>query len=441
MFIRKKNLMVVVLLGGALNVLGQPNTTMQKEVSYQTSTVKTYSVPCDVVLSSLSAYDNSYLKAKQPLIRQAKQVIENGWLTITSAYPQHPYYDECYGFKIGKSVTDKWGTKLYAHNGEMYSNLENRVVNETFAVTAEEMAGYGVFNNLFPSMDVARTQLDAEGIPYQHIGHKLIAISEEEMEEVIRMETEIDFEQFYLEKRTFRNDILVFTERTEYMQKDGWIIPTMTQKSYNSELPSGIPYQITEVETYLSYKVTGINGEIIVSMEEETSTDLVMTIVLDENKTHALVHFSTPIHGMVIAKILNAANEVVLIQDLHVVGNSMILDISGLEAGSYTLICTHEDSEAQTNFIIEDREHYEPIDIQIIPNPVTSNKIDVVFSVEINTEMIVTITDIMGTVYFNANMFVDGNMLSMDIPFLTAGIYNINFVNNGNKANARFIKQ
>ena len=84
------------LLLCALTAFGQPMETqdVQRKVLYETSTVKTFAVPCGVAVDSLSAFDSVYLQEKPPLIRQAEHVIAKGWLTITHNYPQQPLYDK-----------------------------------------------------------------------------------------------------------------------------------------------------------------------------------------------------------------------------------------------------------------------------------------------------------------------------------------------------------
>ena len=431
---KKQHVAALMVSMVTLSVSGQ---AIQREVSYTTSTSKSYTVPCDATMEGLSAYDSTYLKASEPLLRQAKQVVENGWLTIINAYPQHPYYDPCYGFQIGKSVTNKWGTTLYDIHNEVYSNLENEAVNESFAILAAEIASYGVFNNLFTSIDVACAQLEFNAIPYQRLGQKLLFISDDDDD--FRVETEMDFELLYVEKRMFRGEVQEFTERTTFLQQNGWIVPTQSKKVYNDELPCGIPYQITQTETYLSYKVVGVNGNVIVNVENTIPTISLM-VTLNDTKTLAFVHFSAPIDGTVHAKIVNAANEVVLEQELHVVGSLLTLDISGLEVGTYTLICTHENAEAQANFMIEDATNPNTTNIQIVPNP-AQNNITVVFPTDVNTSLSVSIADMTGTVRFNQDMFVTGNTLSIDIPFLTAGMYTIYFTNSNGTISAKFMKQ
>ena len=132
----KRCILGFALLMYAFCAFGQPPTTGQdvlREVSYETSTSKCFKVPCDVEVEDLLAgIDWVYLQTKPALIRQTKFVIADYWLTIINTYPQQPRYERDYEYQMGKSVTDAWGTRLYYHNGEEYSNLENEEANEGF---------------------------------------------------------------------------------------------------------------------------------------------------------------------------------------------------------------------------------------------------------------------------------------------------------------------
>ena len=92
----------------------------QRKVLYETTTCKTFSVPCDVVLQELSELDLVYLQAKLAKIKRVEFVISQNWLSVINIYPQQPRYERDYEYETGKSVTDKWGTTLYTHQGEAY---------------------------------------------------------------------------------------------------------------------------------------------------------------------------------------------------------------------------------------------------------------------------------------------------------------------------------
>ena len=178
---KRKILTVCTLLFICTMSWGQiPTMGLQRSVEYKTSTCKTFKILCDVVVESLSPLDFVYLEAKPATIRFSEFIIVNDWLTITYNYPQMPRYERDYEFQMGKSITDKWGTRLYYHDGQEYYNLENEVENENFAVDVAEIETYGFFNGMFDvSIDTICTQLDMAGIPYYRLGQKLLMTHED----------------------------------------------------------------------------------------------------------------------------------------------------------------------------------------------------------------------------------------------------------------------
>jgi hypothetical protein len=216
---------------------------------------------------------------------------------------------------------------------------------------------------------------------------------------------------------------------------------------YYSELPSGTRYQITETETYLSYKVTNGNGNAIVNVEEvENSTDFTIVVTIDEEQSTAIVHFTPPITGDVTAKITNGTTAVLEQDATLAVGDILQMDISQLEPGAYMVICTQNANVAQADFVKDGISTYQkpdPTEMTIIvaPNPAT-NSINVIFPVDIANVMHVKITDMMGIPYWENNVSITGNVLTLDVNFLPAGgMYYIICTNNDGTATAKFFKQ
>ena len=181
-----KHLTVLVALLCAFSVSGQ--VVSQREVSYQTSTAKVCKLPCDVEIEALSALDLVYLQTKPALTTQTKFVINDNWLSIIRFHLQQPRYERDYEFQMGKSVTDKWGTRLYYHSGEEYYNLPNEEVNENFLLTAEQVEHYGVFNDLF---NVSIAEIEAScaeaNIPFYTWGQKVLVVYEKDGEDGFRV--------------------------------------------------------------------------------------------------------------------------------------------------------------------------------------------------------------------------------------------------------------
>jgi len=362
---------LALLLG--LSVWGQPptHTTAQREVSYTTNAYKTFKIPCDVEFDSLSPLDFVYLQAKPALIRQGKFIIEDNQLTIIFTYPQMPRYERDYEFQMGKSVTNAWGTTLYYHDGEEYYHLPNDVENEGFTIENEAIESYGFFNSLFNvSIDEIADFCDSAGIPYYIWGQKMLIIYTDSNE---RMEIETDFEHLYFESRVYKNNVHTLTDRTEYVRTaDDWIIPTKKIHVYYSELPSETRYQITQVETYLSYKVVDEDGDILVNMGNEDDPPFSIEITPNPAQDDITIHFSIQINGIVDIKIVDIANDIVWEQMPHITGNELNIDISQLEPSLYTVFCTYNNNDAEAIFLKEGIGQYQVttnVDIQAVPNP------------------------------------------------------------------------
>jgi len=444
----QRTMIGLVLLLCTLSAFGQPTGTsadVQRKVCYKASTVKCFAVPCGVKVDSLSPLDWVYLWAKPPLIRFSEFSIKNYWLTVTKTYPQKPRYERDYEYEMGKSITDKWGTRLYDHDGEEYSRWENEVPNEIFVVSATEIDSYGFYNNLFSvSVNEAYAQLQTLGIPVYKWGQTLLAVHTviDSGEVETRTEMEMDFGKQYVETRTFENDVHVFTDHMEYQKTGTWIIPAKQKTVRYSELPSEIRYQITETETYLSYQVSSGSDNVLVDWQ----MPFAITHISPEPAQDTIeVHFSIPVEGVVTAEIKNEANYEVLILADTVSGEEMVVDITSLDTGNYTIICHYENETAQATFTKRGMEQYQNptpavLNMQIVPNPAQDN-ITLVFPVEINAEMVIKITDVTGVVLFQANKYITDKTLSINIQTLPAGMYYISCINNDGTAYTHFLKQ
>jgi len=442
----KNYLTGIVLLLCAFGAAGQevPATGIQREVAYQTSMCKSFKLPCDVEIDSLSGQDWIYLQTRPLLVKRTEIRIVDFWFTFTYLFPQRPRYERDYEFQIGKSVTDAWGSRLYTHEGEEFYRLDNEEVDESFAITAAEIETYGLFNGMF-EMPIAEivAHCDSAGIPIYVWEQKLLIVQQEEGENT-RTEVETDFENLYSEIRVFENNIHTLTDRMEYQRVNGFIIPTKIKKVSYSELPSEIRYQITEVETYENYTVTGGNGLVLVDWTLQNEQPFSITVTPNPADEQITVHFSTPLDGEVNITIKDIANLIVWEKDVYMVGNDYPIDITALEAGLYTVVCTYENKVVQTDFLKEGIGQYPiqvNIDIQAVPNPATNN-ISILFPEDINAIMNVKIIDLMGTKYLDKAMYIQDNALQIiDISHLPAGIYYVFCINNDWTGYTQFIKQ
>jgi len=431
----------VALVLGSFAASGQGMAGLQRGVEYATSTCTLFSIPCDKDPDSLSQLDLVYLERKPAFLRKAKFEIQDGWLSITNVYPQRPRYERDYEYQKGKSVTDKWGTRLYYHDGDEYYNLENETENEDFLLDGEAVSGYGFYNGLFStSIEEIQAFCDSVGMPAYVWGQKLLIVQEDTAE---RREIETDFEQLYFEMRLYRNNVHVLSDRADYQRVGGYIIPAKNTRVYYSELPSETRYQITEVETYQSYKVTGLNDSILVDWEPQSNLPFSITVTPNPADSQIVVQFSSQLDGAANLKIKNATQAVVLEENLTTVPLVYLMDITALASGLYTVVCVHENDTAEASFVKEGIGQYPVqvvVGIQVVPNP-AQDQIAIYFSESINAVMNVKIIDLMGIKYLDVPMYVAGNTLQItDISYLPAGAYYVFCTNSEWTGNAQFMK-
>ena len=436
-------LTVFILFLSMTSTMGQAEQA-QRKVSYSTSTVKRFKVPCDVVIEDLSPLDMVYLETKPALFRQTDFVFKNSWLSISNTYPQKPRYDRDYEFQMGKSIVDAYGTRLYTHDGEEYHSMQNEEVDSSFMLTEDEMSNYGFFNNLFGA-SITEMQEYLEEMEVQHYiwGQKVVTIYEEENEfgEITRTETEMDLEHFYFETRIFEDNVHTLTNRLEYQAINGNIIPLRNKHIYYSELPSETRYQITKIVQYLSYQVVDNNANVLADWANPFEIHITPNPASDS----IWVYFSNPINGEINLQIVDADNNIVLELENMVDGQKLLLDITTLTSGLYTVLCTYQDETALAIFSKEgigqyDNPNITTMSIQIVPNPAT-NTIEVVFPMAINAVMLVKIMNTIGYTYINEEIYVSGNTLPIDIQSFPQGIYVITCTNNDSIAHTRFLKQ
>ena len=334
---------------------------------------------------------------------------------------------------------------MYYHDGEAYYNLPSEEENTDFLLPIEEINAYGFYNALFDKpIDEIAGQFDGTDMAVYVWGSKIVIMQEEEQAQgIYRMEMEADFEQLYMEMRTFIDDTHQFTDRMTYQRVDDWVIPAQSTRIYYSELPSEIRYQITEIETYLSYQVIdGQRNEVI------NTHSALFEIQVNPNpaQEQITVHFSIPLDGELDIKIVDAANNVVWEQEEHFTGTEMDIDISQLESGFYTVLSTYNDETAEAHFLKEGIGQYtdpQPVEmeLQVLPNPVT-DAITLVFPVPINAVMHVKITDMIGITYLETEYYVlENTLLIPAMAHLPNGMYYIICTNSDGTASVRFMKQ
>jgi hypothetical protein len=434
--------MVFILFLSAVNVLGQPEQ-VQRKVSFETSTIKTFRVPCNVEIVDLSQLDIVYLEAKPALLSQTEFVIKNNMLSIIRTYLQKPRYERDYEFQMEKSITDAWGTRLYTHDGEEYHNLKNEEENKQFLIMQDEIETYGFIDNIFDaSIDEMKEYFDEIGVDAYVWGQKIVVVYTEETEEgIIRTENEMDLEQLYFETRIFKDDVHKLTNRSEYQKKDNNIIPFQNKHIHYSELPSGVLYQITEIEQYLSYHVIGKDGKMLL----EWTNPFDIQITPNPAQDNIWINFSIPINGDINVQIVDMDKNKVLDLNETISERNLFIAISHLNPGIYTVLCTYKDETAHAMFSKNEIGQYNnpditALNIQIVPNPAT-DKIAVVFPMAIDAIMTMKIMSMNGYVCINKEMYVSGNTLHIDIQSLPLGIYSIVCTNKDGIAYTKFLKQ
>ena len=347
-------------------------TVPKKTVTYTTKTQTYYAVSSCINLDSLSSWDLVRMISYYPIIEQAEFLIdEDNFLRITINYPQTQEYEYDFRHKKGKAVTSVYGTILYDHDNNVIGQIINEEINQDMILEEEEIEEYGTYNRLFSSsIDEVALSFQEMGILVHYLEDQtLIAITD-------TMELEINFNQIAYEVRYFSENQMELSVRTEYFKtNNGYIIPLRETQTTYEMLPSDIPYQISQVKSYLSYSITkGENENIVLEMDDygdmgdylhKSNNDHVIRQYDDVKKREMDMRvFPNPATNQITIalpfymqentsiSIINTLGSIVLTQQ-HTKGERITFDISSLPPGIYLIRCMKNNETIQTRFIKE----------------------------------------------------------------------------------------
>jgi hypothetical protein len=301
----KKNFLKVVLCLLFLATIGgkEAYCQIQRQVNSSTITKTTCAVPSYIDEDSISALDIIAMEYDD-LEKCTEQVINaENELTVIDYYPQQPRWENDYQYMIGKSVTSKDGTVLYDHEGNEYYRLDS--YNPDFILSQYEIEDYGVFNGLF---DIGKEELiellqmsgfevsEQDGFIIASFENIEIAINLDELIVETRFFGEEDNE-FFAEE----GNKLEMSDRRNYIKVNNYIVPVKNIRVHYSTLPSGIPYEITEEESYLFYQVINKNNSIVKTGNESIFNNCVTNSVTGietiQQQTTELKIYPNPTNG------------------------------------------------------------------------------------------------------------------------------------------------
>ena len=364
---------LIFLIPLFLIMIGTKNMYSQVRQVNHCIVIKTYcAIPACINKDSITDLDRVKMMYDDRLECTEKVIGTNRCLTITTYYPQQQRFENDHQYMIGKSVTSVAGTALYDHEGDEL--VFNADYNELYILTDEYVENYGIYTHVFTVIDKDDAIINLQNAGFQEVYEYegfVIAMLE-------TFELAINFDEFIIETRVFHEDDgkLKNLHRTNYANTGGHIIPIEETMVKYDVLPSGIPYEITEVKSYLFYQVMQ-NGNDIVTMGEEQSYENYLydlqhkSIQKSENikqfedilkrKTKLKV-FPNPteeqitvelpfyINDNVVVTLYNTLGVAVMSKH-HSKGEQVEFDIRSLPAGVYVVRCVKNDKVVSTRFV------------------------------------------------------------------------------------------
>jgi len=346
---------------------------VKRQVNYCTVKATFCAIPACVNRDSITDLDRVRMMYND-LVECTENVIGmNNHLTITTYYPQEQRYENDYQYKIGKSVVSVEGTFLYDHEGNELSHSESDD-DEIFILSDVYAETYGVFNSTYWSAgkDAAiQNLLNAGFIEAYEDGEFVVGILE-------NFEMAINFDEFTIEMRYFNDgdNVLRNLHRTSYAIVNGYTIPIEETMVKYSVLPSGIPYQITEVKSYLYYQVIQDDEEIVFWGEDfpyysdylhksiqpaKKGGDIEQFEEIQKRQTEIKV-FPNPAEGQITVSLpfymdknvditLYNTLGVAVLSKHHTKGEKIDIDINALPAGVYVVRCVKDYRVISTRFV------------------------------------------------------------------------------------------
>jgi hypothetical protein len=353
-----------------------------RQVNYCTVTQTYCAIPSCVGEDSITDLDRVRMMYND-LIECTENVIDKDrYLTVTTYFPQKQRYLNDYQYKVGKSVTSVEGTVLYDHEGEEIIRNDN--YDEQFILSDEYVEVYGIYNHVFSiSKDEARDKLLTGGFQEVYEDEGFLVIIDE------NVEIAMNFDEFIIEIRFFDGQDaeagkLKNLHRTNYTNTDdGNIIPVEETMVKYDILPSGIPYEITEVKSYLFYQVIQENTVIASWGEKQNSYD------------DYLYKYNDYLH-------------------------------KNIQNGKGGDVRQFEEIQKRKT------------EIQVYPNP-AKEQITVVLPFYMNENIDITLYNSLGTAVLSQH-HIKGEQIEFDISSLPAGFYIVRCVKNGRVVSTKFVK-
>ena len=345
---------------------------VQKQINQSTLTRTTYAIPSFINESELSALDWVYLEIDEDLEECKEYIIKGDTLTIVRYDPKLPRWERDYQYELGKSVTSVWGTALYYHDGTEYFRLEE--YSPEFILSPEEIENYRDYTAMF-DMDKATliSIYQTQGFQVREQDGFVIVAYEGMFELSINLDELIHEMRFFSEENNpffgEENNTLEDLTRTEFTRTaNGYVVPVKEIRIRYSELPSGIPYEITDTISYLFYQIIK-NGTTLAKTGNESMFEDCRNSVADPTtqvkeiqqytnikiypnpaKEQITVDFSANGEGIMDVKIFNMLGVNVLSQQYNK-GGQININVASLPAGVYVVRCVQNDKVTSTRLI------------------------------------------------------------------------------------------
>jgi hypothetical protein len=346
-----------------------------RQVNYCTVTQTYCAIPSCIEEKTITDLDRVRMMYND-LLECTENIIDNNhYLTIITYFPQKQRHLNDYQYKVGKSVTSVKGTVLYDHEGKEIIQSEN--YNKEFLLSNEYAKIFGIYNHVFDvSKEEAIARLINAGFQKVYEHDRYLVIIDEDIEIAMNFD-ELIIETRFFDKKDDGVGKLKNLHRTNYTKtNNGYIIPIEETMVKYDILPSEIPYEITEVKSYLFYQILQ-NNDVITSWGEKQDS------------------YSDYLHK----NIQYDKNE----------------DIKQFE----------EIQKRKT-------------EIQIYPNP-AEEQITVVLPFYMNENIDITLYNSIGTAVLSQH-HAKGEQIELDIRSLPTGLYIVRCIKNGRVVSAKFIK-
>lgn len=336
-----------------------------RQVIMNNTVTKMYAVPTGTNIDLLSSFDLARIQPYEKSEKTELIIDDNNDLTITNYYFQQPRYELDYENGIGKSVTNKYGTYLYNHNGKEINNIENPTVDLDFNINNDALSSFGLFN--FFEQDLSQLQNN-----YNSLGYNTL-IDPDGVLHIISDSIEITIDPFkYIyEVRIFDPilNILITSDWKQYQKVNDMFIPKVFVNTNYEEMSNAIRLQVSEIIWYDSYSIIDNDGKIIVDFNRDVkkgatfsgksisqyseTTKKSINVEVFPNPATEKITIRTPdfISDVLNIEIIDSKGNIVIKHQQIKGGIKLDIDITTLKSGNFIVKCGNGTIWKSTKFV------------------------------------------------------------------------------------------